>query len=80
VLALAAKIGGYTVPRSAFSIYTFPDSGDPTVVAVDTITDDLLLTQEADTKRYEDLYDRLLEAALPGRESLAFLVEAAGRL
>jgi len=31
-----ARIAGYVVPRSAFSLYTYPDPLDPRVVAVDT--------------------------------------------
>jgi transcriptional regulator with XRE-family HTH domain len=77
VLPLDARIEGYSLPRTAFSIYTFADPGDPTVVAVDTVTDDLVLTDDADVKRYEQLYDRLLDAALPGRDSLRFLVDRA---
>jgi transcriptional regulator with XRE-family HTH domain len=77
VLPLRASIDGFGVPRSAFSVYTFHDADDPTVVAVDTVTDDLVLTRPADTKRYEELYDRLREAALPRRDSLSFLIAAA---
>jgi len=32
------------VPRCTFSIYTYPDPGDPDVVAIDTVTSDLILT------------------------------------
>jgi transcriptional regulator with XRE-family HTH domain len=74
VLPVAATIAGYWVPRSAFSIYTFPDPGDPTVVAVDTVTDDLIVTEEADVKRYEELFVRLRAACLSVDESLRLLV------
>jgi hypothetical protein len=49
------------VPQSAFSIYAYPDPGDPTV---DTVTSDLIVTDEAQVSRYEQLYDRLRDAAL----------------
>ena len=62
VLPVDATIDGYSVPRSAFSIYTFSDPGDPTIVAVDTVTDDLVLTEGDDVKRYDELYDRLRDA------------------
>ena len=65
VLPVDAAIDGYSVPRSAFSIYTFSDPGDPTIVAVDTVTDDLLLTEDDDVKRYDELYERLRDACLP---------------
>lgn len=77
VLPVDARIDGYSVPRSAFSIYTFSDPGDPTVVAVDTVTDDLVLTDEDSVKRYEDLYNRLRDASLSGEDSLEFLIATA---
>jgi transcriptional regulator with XRE-family HTH domain len=77
VLPVDARIAQYYVPRSAFSIYTFPDPGDPTVVAVDTVTDDLIVTDQADAKRYEELYDRLRAAALSVDQSLQLLLDTA---
>jgi transcriptional regulator with XRE-family HTH domain len=77
VLPVDAKIAGYSVPRSAFSIYTFADPGDPTVVAVDTVTDDLVLTDASDVKRYEELFNRLCDAAMTETASLEFLTDLA---
>jgi transcriptional regulator with XRE-family HTH domain len=77
VLPVDVMIEGFSLPRSAFSIYTFPDPGDPTVVAVDTVTDDIMLTDGDAVKRYEELYERLDRAALPQVDSLEFLIEAA---
>ncbi len=77
VLPVPATIDNYSVPRSAFSIYTFADPEDPTVVAVDTVTDDLVLTGEEDVQRYEELFDRLRDASLPMQESLELLIDAA---
>jgi transcriptional regulator with XRE-family HTH domain len=77
VLPVSAGIEGYSVPRSAFSVYTFTDPGDPTIVAVDTVTDDLVLTEGDDVKRYEELFDRLRSAALSVPESLMRLADAA---
>jgi transcriptional regulator with XRE-family HTH domain len=77
VLPVDAQIGGYSLPRSAFSIYTFGDPDDPTVVAVDTITDDLVHTDPSDVKRYTELFERLNEAALPVADSLRFLISTA---
>jgi transcriptional regulator with XRE-family HTH domain len=79
VLPIEAVIDGYKLPRSAFSIYSFP-SGDPTVVAVDTVTDDLVLTDDSDVERYETLYERLRDAALPVDESLNLLISATASL
>jgi transcriptional regulator with XRE-family HTH domain len=77
VLPVEAHIDGYSVPRSAFSIYTFKDPGDPTIVAVDTVTNDLVLTESDEVKRYEELFDRLRAAALPVQQSLEFLINTA---
>ena len=77
VLPVAATIEGFSVPRSAFSIYTFSDPNDPTIVAVDTVTDDLMLTADEDVKRYDELYGRLREASLSVPESLDLLLDTA---
>lgn len=77
VLPVDAVIDGYALPRSAFSIYTFSDPDDPTVVAVDTVTSDLLLTESDDVKRYEELFDRLREASHSAQESLEQLITVA---
>jgi transcriptional regulator with XRE-family HTH domain len=78
VLPIAAGIGGFAVPRSAFAMYTYPDPGDPAVVAIDTVTDDLVLTDDDAVRRYDELYRRLREAALSGAESMKLLIAAAG--
>ena len=80
VLPLDAVVEGYIVPRTAFSIYTYPDPDDPTVVAVDTVTDDLILTDSADVKRYEDLFNRLRDAAMSPAESLRHVIAVANAI
>lgn len=77
VLPLAAQIRQHDVPRSAFFTYRYPDPRDPVVVAVDTVTNDLVLTEEADVARYLDLYSKLQDAALPPGDSIDFLATAA---
>lgn len=80
VLPVDARIGGYTVPRCSFSLYTYPDPGDPAVVAIDTVTSDVLLTAPDEVKTYDELYGRLVEAALPQDASLDLLTKAAADL
>jgi transcriptional regulator with XRE-family HTH domain len=80
VLPVDVTIEGYSLPRSAFSIYTFSDPGDPTVVAVDTVTNDLVLTDSDEVKRYEELFDRLGNAAWSTQKSLDFIIDTAKRL
>ena len=43
-------------------------------MAVDTVTDDLVLTDPDHVKRYEELFTRLREAAEPAQESLEMLI------
>jgi hypothetical protein len=77
ILPVDAAIESFCVPRSAFSIYTFEDPEDPTVVAVDTVTDDLVITDDPGVKRYEELYNRLLAAAWTVEQSLEYLIKRA---
>jgi len=77
VLPTRARIADFAVPRGTFSIYSYPDPGDPQVVARDTVTSYVILTDEAQVSPYEKLYDRLRDAALPPAESADFLARAA---
>jgi transcriptional regulator with XRE-family HTH domain len=80
VLPVDARIEGFTVPRCAFSMYTYSDPGDPDVVTVDTVTSDLILTEPTQVAPYDKLYDRLRAAALPPADSLDLLTKAAAEL
>jgi transcriptional regulator with XRE-family HTH domain len=80
VLPVHAVVEDFTVPRSTFSIYTYPDPGDPDVVAIDTVTSDLILTEPDQVAPYERLYERLRDAALPPADSLDLLTKAAAEL
>jgi transcriptional regulator with XRE-family HTH domain len=68
VLPINALIDGHAVPRSAFSIYRYPD------------TSDLPLTDPADVAPYLNLYSRIREAALSPSDSLYFLADLSGKL
>ena len=80
VLPLSARIKDFTVPRCTFTIFSYPDPGDPEVVAVDTVTSDLILTDPDQVTPYDRLFERLREAALPPAESLDLLTRAAASL
>ncbi len=80
VLPVDAHVTGYVVPRCTFSIYTYPDPGDPTVVAIDTVTSDLLLTEPHEVAPYDVLHSRLRNAALSVDDSLDLITEAATAL
>jgi transcriptional regulator with XRE-family HTH domain len=77
VLPVDARLDHFTVPRCTFSIYTYPDPGDPAVVAIDTVTSDLVLISPAEVAPYQQLYERLRAAALPTARSLDLLTTAA---
>lgn len=77
VLPVDALIEDYNVPRSGFSVYTFPDPGDPDVVAVDTVTDDFVFTEAEAVKRYDALFHQLRDAAWSVDDSLQYLVDTA---
>jgi transcriptional regulator with XRE-family HTH domain len=80
VLPVQARIKDFTVPRCTFSIYTYPDPGDPQVVAIDTVTSDLILTEPGQVTPYDRLYERLWEASLQPAESLDLLTKVAADL
>ncbi len=80
VLPVDARIVGFSVPRCTFSMYTYPDPGDPAVVAIDTVTSDLIVTEPAEVAPYDQLYTRLRDAALPEADSLHLLTKAATEL
>ena len=80
VLPVHALIKDFTVPRSAFTMFAYPDPGDPDVVAVDTVTSDLILTAKDQVAPYDRLYERLREAALPPDDSIELLTKAAAEL
>jgi transcriptional regulator with XRE-family HTH domain len=80
VLPVEARIEDFTVPRCTFSIYTYPDPGDPDVVTVDTVTSDLILAEPSQVAPYDKLYERLRAAALSPADSLDLLTKAAAEL
>lgn len=80
VLPVDARVIGFTVPRCAFSLYTYPDPGDPSLVIIDTVTNDLILSDPADVAPYDLLYERLRDASLPQADSLELLTAVAAEL
>ena len=83
ILPVDAVIRDYAMPRTAFSVYRYPGPLDPQVVAVDTITSDLVLTslaEEDQVNSYTATYERLAEAALPREASITFLATVANQL
>jgi transcriptional regulator with XRE-family HTH domain len=80
VLPVNARISGALLPKSPFTLFTFPDKEDPPMAVVDTVTTDLVYTEAEEVVRYTRRYDHLREACLSPEESLALLTEAADDL
>ncbi|SCG15542.1 Helix-turn-helix [Micromonospora echinofusca] len=80
VLPVDARLGRGYVPRSPFSLYAYPDPEDLTLVAVDTVTADLLVTDPREADRYARLFDQLRDAALSEEDSADLIQKAADKL
>jgi hypothetical protein len=80
VLPIQTPLKDFVATRSAFFMYSYPDPKDPRVVAIDTVTSDVILTDEAEIAPYERIWERIREAALTAEESAKFLTEAADAL
>lgn len=77
VLPLKARIEGYSVPRSAFSVYSTADKGDPVIAIVDTVTEDRPFHDPAQVGPYREMWRRLHDAALPVQDSADLIEQAA---
>ncbi|WBB80099.1 helix-turn-helix transcriptional regulator [Micromonospora sp. WMMD882] len=74
VLPHGAPVAGSVIhPLTPFSCYAFPDPADPRTVVLETLTTDLRLTTEPDVRRYEQLANWLLDAALSGADTVELL-------
>ena len=80
VLPVDARVASFTVPRCTFWLYTYADPGDPSMVIIDTVTSDLILSDPTDVAPYDQLYERLREATLPAADSIELLTRAAAEL
>ncbi len=79
VLPIDAQFENHAVPISSFKVYTY-DNGDPTVVAIEGMTEDAILTSEQQSEAYERFFGWLNAAALSVEESEKFLIKAAEKL
>ncbi|MFG2000296.1 helix-turn-helix transcriptional regulator [Spirillospora sp. NPDC048911] len=80
VLPLAADFTGRLLPKSAFSLYTFPSPEDPPMTVVDTVSTDLVHIEPDEVMRYTQRYEHLRQAALSATASLGLLTDAADDL
>lgn len=77
VLPVDARVNTGYVPRSPFVVYRYPDPADLTLVAVDTVSTDLLVTEPAESERYAQMHQQLCAAALSEEESAGLIQQAA---
>lgn len=80
VLPVDVQIEGYEIPMSSFSIHTYPDPGDPVVVAIEAVTTDVLLTEHEQAAAYMSIFDGLRATALSTEDSHEYLIKAAESL
>ncbi|MEU5994234.1 helix-turn-helix transcriptional regulator [Spirillospora sp. NPDC047418] len=80
VLPVDAEIPGYNIPECSFSIYRYPDSGDPVVVGLEAVATDLVLTDQEQTGQFEMVYTGLVSAALSVERSREMLAQVAKSL
>lgn len=79
ILPVDAQLGDGWVPRNPFAVYDYADS-DLTLVAVDTVSTDLVLTSLDDTAGYAQMYCELRNAALSPEESVELIQQAVNKL
>lgn len=80
VLPVTARVADGPVSQTPYSLMTYPDPEDPRIVAIDTTSDDFLVTKEVTVEGYAQLHTRLRDAALSDEDSAAFIRDAAARL
>lgn len=76
ILAPSAVIGNWYLPETPFSIYRFAERDDPSAVAVETLSSNLVLDETA-LDKYSTVFTWLCAAARSPEESLRWLDEAA---
>jgi transcriptional regulator with XRE-family HTH domain len=80
LLPVDARLPVGWVPRSPFAVYDYPDDDDLTVVSVDTVSTDLVITDPAGAAEYAHLFDGLRDSALSPRDSAAVIGQAVDAL
>ncbi|TDC84161.1 XRE family transcriptional regulator [Actinomadura sp. 7K507] len=80
VLSVDADFTGRLPPKSAFSLYTFPDPVDPPMAVVDTVSTDIVHSEHDEVMRYNQRYEHLRQAALSGAATIGLLTDAADSL
>jgi transcriptional regulator with XRE-family HTH domain len=80
VLPVDDRLPDGWVPRETFARYTYAGFGDFSLVAIDGATADRVVTETAEVSEYAQMLKELRGAALPVKESAAFIQQAAEAL
>jgi transcriptional regulator with XRE-family HTH domain len=80
VLPVDAEIADYNVPATSFTAFSYPNPGDPTVVGIETVVSNVVLTDSAEVEPHSRMFDNLSTAALSVEQSQEFLRQAAEQL
>ncbi|WP_433331665.1 helix-turn-helix domain-containing protein [Spirillospora sp. CA-294931] len=80
IMPLAADFSGRPLPDAAFSVYTFPDPNDPSIVLIDTLGTEIVHIKPNDVAAYSRQYESLREVALSAAASLGLLTDLIGEL
>ncbi len=68
------------IPRSPLAMHLFADPDDGTAALLETVDDDLLLTDETEVAPYVRLYERTRDAAMSQADSAVFIAQTAAKL
>lgn len=79
LLPVDAQLGAGWVPRSPFAVYDYA-AGDLTLVSVDTVGTDLVVTAPNEAADYAQLFEELRAAALDQKSSADLIQQAAETL
>jgi len=74
------ELRGVRAPRVAFTVFSRPSAKDPDIVLLEGIDEDNIHVEPERVRTYVRLYERLADAALPPKDSAAYLARLAGEL
>lgn len=77
ILPIDADFADVRNPREAFTHFRYADPADPTLVLVETVTDDDILLKPDEIAPYQRLFDRCADRALPPAKTLDLIADAA---
>jgi transcriptional regulator with XRE-family HTH domain len=71
------RLGAHSGMHGSFIIMDFPDSADPALVYLESLTADVFLERDADVYRYATIFEHLRAAALSPTDSVHLIREVA---